>query len=197
MLSNVRDKPHGASFQAWGARVSAAFGASHGVRVTTRHAYVIEYKYVWQCEGEGCGALFKRHSKSVDVERQRCGSCKGRLVQIQPVPRVAKGSGGEGDGRAKEVGGYAGFVKVHFAAIKKDMGPGVPHKLVMEALGRKYREEKAGVVPAEKEGKAVVVAIEEVESEDDGSEYKTHGRGDADVDAVADALEVVVIDDSD
>ena len=126
------------------------------------------------------------------MERQRCGSCKGRLVQIQPVPR-----GGRVGQREKEVGGYAGFVKVHFAAVKKEMGPGVPHKLIMEALGRKYREEKAGVVPAEKDGKGVVVAVEEVMGEDDGSEYKKHGRGDADVDAVADALEVIVIDDSD
>ncbi|KAI0122315.1 SprT-like family-domain-containing protein [Daldinia grandis] len=75
---------HGPEFKAWGARCGAIFG-DRGIQVTTKHSYEIEYKYVWRC-GD-CGIEVKRHSKSVDTERQRCGGCRGRLVQIKPVPR--------------------------------------------------------------------------------------------------------------
>ncbi|KAK5075216.1 hypothetical protein LTR64_001421 [Lithohypha guttulata] len=79
--------------------------------VTTKHSYVVETKYLWVCTGrpankqkqtltmkmldieaedeEGCGAEYGRHSKSIDVEKQRCGRCKGFLVQVRPTPRAA------------------------------------------------------------------------------------------------------------
>ena len=38
-------------------------------------------------DDEGCGAEYGRHSKSIDTEKQRCGRCKGRLVQVRPKPR--------------------------------------------------------------------------------------------------------------
>lgn len=80
------------------------------VEVTTKHSYVVETKYLWVCTGrpaqqqkqslamkmlniepedeEGCGAEYGRHSKSIDVDKQRCGRCKGFLVQVRPVPRA-------------------------------------------------------------------------------------------------------------
>ena len=141
MLSGVKDQPHGASFKAWGAKCSACF-ADRGVQVTTKHSYAIDYKYVWRCEGEGCWSEFKRHSKSIDPARQTCGACRGRLVQIKPVPRGAGAGAGVGAGAKGVVGGYAGFVKAHFADVKKSLPLGSSQKEVMEALGRKYREEK-------------------------------------------------------
>lgn len=59
-------------------------------------------------------------------------------MQIKPVPRGVVAGGGSGGG----VGGYAGFVKAHFAEVKRGLPPGSSQKEVMEALGRKYREEK-------------------------------------------------------
>jgi len=175
MISGVRDQPHGASFKSWGRKVTASFGESHGVEVTTKHKYEIEYKYLWMCEGEGCGAEFGRHSKSIDPARQRCGTCKGRLRQIRPLPR---GSATDKDGvksaGEKKLGTYAAFVKEHYAGVKKEMGK-ASQKEVMEAVGRKYREEKARL--------AEVVKQVSAEEEDDG------------MDDVAKALEVVVLDD--
>ncbi|KAF2723447.1 hypothetical protein K431DRAFT_191453, partial [Polychaeton citri CBS 116435] len=73
MVSGVKDQPHGRSFKAWGTRCSAAFG-DRGVHVTTKHSYDIDYRYVWRCKNEGeCGVEFKRHSKSIDPKRHRCG----------------------------------------------------------------------------------------------------------------------------
>ncbi|KAF2481498.1 SprT-like family-domain-containing protein, partial [Neohortaea acidophila] len=72
MLSGIKDQPHGRQFQLWGAKCTRAF-AERGVRVTTKHSYQIDYRYVWQCSNEECGAEFKRHSKSIDPARQSCG----------------------------------------------------------------------------------------------------------------------------
>lgn len=89
MISNVTDNPHGASFKAWGQKCAEAmqdhplYGGK--IKVTTKHSYEIEYKYVWECVG--CAQTFGRHSKSIDPGRQRCGGCKGRLEQIKPKPR--------------------------------------------------------------------------------------------------------------
>lgn len=162
MVSGIKDQPHGASFKAWGSKCTAAF-ASRGVHVTTKHSYQIDYKYVWRCSTEGCWAEFKRHSKSIDPLRHTCGSCKGKLLQIKPVPRGSAVPGGK-------VGGYAGFVKQHFADVKKSLPVGSSQKEVMEAVGRKYREEK--------ERKA--------------AEATTPKSG---VDDLARALDVVVLDD--
>jgi predicted SprT family Zn-dependent metalloprotease len=137
MVSGIKDQPHGTSFKAWGAKCTSLF-ADRGVEVTTKHSYAIDYKYVWRCEGEGCWAEFKRHSKSIDPKRQTCGSCRSKLVQIKPVPR----GGGSAVAAGGAVGGYAGFVKAHFADVKRSLPVGSSQKEVMEALGRKYREEK-------------------------------------------------------
>lgn len=102
MLSRVLNNPHGASFRSWAAKATRAFGDSHGVEVTTKHEYVIEYHFLWVCgvggggggggglggrEMSGCGTEYARHSKSIDPTRHTCGKCRGRLVQVRPKPR--------------------------------------------------------------------------------------------------------------
>nr|POE98287.1 hmg box-containing protein c19g7.04 [Quercus suber] len=138
MISGIKDQPHGKQFKEWGRKASFAF-ASRGIEVTTKHTYTIEYKYLWRCSGESCGAEFKRHSKSIDPLKQRCGSCKGTLVQIKPVPRK------ETAGGTAKVNSYAAFVKAHYAIVKKEM-LNSSQKEVMEAVAKKYRAEKAMAV---------------------------------------------------
>lgn len=158
MISNIRDQPHGASFKRWAALASAEF-ASRGIEVTTKHNYEISYKYAWQCsDADRCGVLYQRHSKSIDPGKQACGKCKGRLVQVRPVPRgkvAAKGSiagsvGGapveQGEGRAGMDDGkteYQKFVKEHFRHVREDLGPKSPMKDVMREVGARYRSFKA------------------------------------------------------
>jgi predicted SprT family Zn-dependent metalloprotease len=83
MISKITDDAHGEEFQKWGKEVTRVF-EDRGIMVTTKHNYIISYKYVWKCEN--CGKEFKRHSMSIDPERHRCGNCKSRLTQIKPVP---------------------------------------------------------------------------------------------------------------
>jgi predicted SprT family Zn-dependent metalloprotease len=132
MISNVRNNPHGAEFKSWGKKVSAAF-AHREVEVTTKHSYAIEFKYVWECVS--CGYEFKRHSKSVDTARHSCGKCKGKLVQMKPVPRSG----------AAEKSEYQVFVKENFARVKREMearGEETKVGKVMEGVAREWREAK-------------------------------------------------------
>jgi hypothetical protein len=108
-------------------RCTEAFG-HRGVKVTTKHSYAIDYKYIWECES--CGLVYKRHSKSIDPKKHRCGSCKSSLVQTKPTPRNTKTTD------------YQLFVKENFQRIKKEQGNG-SHGVVMETIGKLYREKKA------------------------------------------------------
>ncbi|KAK4983448.1 hypothetical protein LTR50_007223 [Elasticomyces elasticus] len=162
MVSGIKDQPHGRQFKQWGSKCSKAFG-DRGVDVTTKHSYQIDYKYIWACSNDMCGHEFKRHSKSIDTSRHTCGACRSKLLQIKPVPRKDAGNSG-----------YAGFVKEHFATVKKE-NSGASQKEVMEILGRKYREWKAD---------AAASRMPEAEKEDR-----------FDVDKVARVLEFVTLDD--
>lgn len=180
MISGVKDQPHGRQFKEWGRKVTQAFNHV-GVEVTTKHAYQIEYKYIWQCSNEECAVEFKRHSKSIDVKRHTCGSCRSKLVQIRPAPR----KGGVGAGA--QANGYAAYVKLHFAETKRGM-PTASQKEVMEAVGRKYRAEKEEL--ARKQGSETAVDADEV-VEIEPSPPKT-----AEVDKVARVLEFITLDDN-
>ncbi|KAL9094804.1 MAG: hypothetical protein Q9165_002753 [Trypethelium subeluteriae] len=128
MISGIRDNPHGKEFKAWARKCTAAF-AHRNIEVTTKHSYVIDYKYVWACTS--CGNEYKRHSKSIDTSRHACGSCRAKLIQIKPVPRGTKGPTE-----------YQEFVKKVFKDVKQK-NPGLKHGEIMEIVGRMYRESKA------------------------------------------------------
>ena len=131
MVSNIRTNPHGKEFKAWAGKCSKEF-AHRGIEVTTKHSYEIEYKYVWECEN--CGMQFKRHSKSIDVGKHRCGVCKSKLVQTKPVPRKEGGGGG--------LTSYQAFVKENMKIVREE-NPGSPQKEIMGLVGKKYQEFKA------------------------------------------------------
>ncbi|KAI9868428.1 MAG: hypothetical protein M1813_005872 [Trichoglossum hirsutum] len=136
MISGVMDHPHGESFKEWAKTCTRAFG-HRGVEVTTKHSYTIDYKYIWECTG--CGTQFKRHSKSVDPTRHTCGSCKSKLVQIQPPPRNAA------------LSEYQLFVKENFKEVKR-AHPLSPQKEIMSLLGAEYKRERQRAAAAVETG---------------------------------------------
>lgn len=144
MVSGITNNPHGKEFKAWAAQCSRAFG-DRGIEVTTKHSYEIDFKYVWQCEG--CGMEYKRHSKSVNPERHRCGGCKGLLKQTKPVPR---GSAKTADGVTKKAPTeYQLFMKEEMKRVR-EQNPGSPQKDIMKLVAGKW---------AAKQGKAPVEAV--------------------------------------
>ncbi|MCJ1381900.1 hypothetical protein MMC17_005012 [Xylographa soralifera] len=185
MISNIKNNPHGKEFKEWAKKVSHAFAHRH-IIVTTKHTFTIAYKYIWTCTV--CGVEFKRHSKSIDPARHTCGSCKGKLAQVQPAPR-----GGNGEGGKKIVSEYQAYVKEHYSRVKKE-NVGMRMGEIMGMLGRGYREEKE---KREKEagGKsAEVVEVIEVGSDGGGDcdgdgEGVVESTGGLDLDAVARKLD--------
>lgn len=207
MVSKVRDQPHGASFKRWAALVSERFG-DRGVEVTTKHTYEISYRYAWVCGGggrglgvgreeeaegsAGCGMEYQRHSKSIDPQRHTCGVCKGRLVQIRPMPRGRGSKSAEGASASARAEGatagkgqseYQAFVKEHFKVVRSDLGTASPMKDVMKELGARYRLLKQDKVmesgstepgsptkrrSAEKVKEIEVIEISDSEDEDGG-----------------------------
>jgi hypothetical protein len=100
------------------------------VEVTTKHSYEIDYKYIWECSG--CGMEYKRHSKSIDVAKHRCGKCKDHLVQTKPAVRKMK------------VTDYQTFMKENMQRLKKE-NPKESHSSIMKMVGELYRAQKAKV----------------------------------------------------
>ncbi|KAL1620301.1 hypothetical protein SLS54_006085 [Diplodia seriata] len=80
-----------------------------------------------------CGHEFKRHSKSIDPTKHRCGSCKSELVQTKPAVRRKDPNKGPN--------GYQVFMKENFQRIKRE-NEGKSHKDIMEIVGREYKETK-------------------------------------------------------
>ncbi|MCJ1312168.1 hypothetical protein MMC25_005842 [Agyrium rufum] len=153
IISNQKNSPHGPSFQAWGRLASAAFGQEpYGVKVTTKHDYKIEFKYAWECDI--CLRLYERHSRSVKVDKVKCGGgCGGELKQVRPLPRGVAGGGltsssyqGINIPRRKPSLEFRDFVKRHFQRAKEDLegktcqGTKVSMKEVMTILGREWKE---------------------------------------------------------
>ncbi|PFH63305.1 hypothetical protein XA68_14957 [Ophiocordyceps unilateralis] len=144
MISGVTNNPHGKEFKAWAEKCSRAFGDSRGIRVTTKHTYEIDFKYMWACTV--CGSEYKRHSKSIDPRRHRCGSCKGLLAQTKPVPREGGGAAGGGSGVRS---GYQVFVKEQMKIVRGE-NPGSPQKEVMKIVAGRWTESKKSIAMADK-----------------------------------------------
>ncbi|KAB5542414.1 SprT-like family-domain-containing protein [Coniochaeta sp. 2T2.1] len=133
MISGVTSNPHGKEFKAWAALCSAKFG-DRGIEVTTKHSYDIDFKYVWECTT--CGLEYKRHSKSINPERHRCGACKSLLRQTRPTPRA-------GGGAAKKPSEYQVFMKEQMRLMKEE-NPGSPQKEIMRRVADRWSSLQKG-----------------------------------------------------
>lgn len=163
MVNGMTTNPHGREFKAWATKCSRAFGA-RGVVVTTKHTYDIDFKYVWTCAA--CASEYKRHSRSIDPARHRCGTCKGELKQTRPAPR----------GAAAKPSEYQVFMKEQMKLVRKET-PGCPQKEVMRIVAERWakkRESKAEaapvpapepIVPAEQPAETVEAPAEAAEAE--------------------------------
>ncbi|KAL6852858.1 hypothetical protein ACO1O0_007406 [Amphichorda felina] len=132
MITGITNNPHGKEFKVWAGKCSRTFG-DKGVDVTTKHTYEIAFKYVWECSA--CGTEHKRHSRSIDPQRHRCGSCKGTLRQTKPAPR--------GGGKPSE---YQVFVREQMRVVKEE-NPGRPQKDIMRMVAAKWAEKSSKKQP--------------------------------------------------
>lgn len=141
-----------------------------GIEVTTKHSYIIDYKYIWECTV--CSVEFKRHSKSIDPARHTCGSCKSKLVQTKPVPRTAAPSA------------YQLYFKAHFQKTK-NAHPEISHQEVMGLIAKTYKEHKAKTCSTD----AVPAMTELVDVPEEGEVVCEDVRREAEIDAVSRTLD--------
>ena len=137
LVDHVAKPPHGDVFKKW---AKLAMQTYPGTNVSTCHAYAIHTPFKWKCSQTWCEQEYGRHSKSIDVEKKRCGLCGGRLEFMGKFTSdgiLVKGSNIE-----KKATGYAKFVQDNFGDVKKELGNKTPHKKIMEKLSEKWNEEK-------------------------------------------------------
>ncbi|KAL7784122.1 SprT-like family domain-containing protein [Trichoderma ceciliae] len=132
MINGITDNPHGKEFKVWAAKCSQSFG-SQGIEVTTKHTYEIDFKYVWVCTA--CGCEYKRHSKSIDPQRHRCGACKASLEQTRPTPRQTPPMG--------KLSEYQLFVQEQMKMVRSE-NPNRPQKEIMRIIAEKWAKVKNG-----------------------------------------------------
>lgn len=97
-----------------------------------------------------------RHTKSLDVERKRCGYCFGKF-QVFVTTKMSKATGTSSDQSSstntrtpRKPTGFALFVKENYAAIKKQNN--VPHAQVMQLLSQKFAQVKLLKLNSDKSG---------------------------------------------
>merc|ERR1719223_422751 len=91
--------------------------------VTTTHDYETNtYKFAWACSTKGCGVLIQRHSRSVNIDKQCCGKCRGRLIEIE-VPGRSRDlkNANFTPKKKKELSGFSLFVQKHARTVRKRM----------------------------------------------------------------------------
>ncbi|KIN00976.1 hypothetical protein OIDMADRAFT_54116 [Oidiodendron maius Zn] len=130
MIDEDRSNAHGTVFKRWAAKCDRHFN-HRGVKITTKHNYDIDYKFVWECTN--CGIEYERHSKSIDPTRVGCGICLSKLVQTKPKPNPAI---------ARKPNSYQVYVKENMKRIK-DENPGSPQKEIMSLVAQEYQKAKA------------------------------------------------------
>ena len=165
MLDGVKDRPHGKEFKTWAAKATMLF-KDRGVEVTTKHSFEIQYKYAWECQAEGCGILYERHSKSIDIEKMGCGRCRGKLVQMRPTPRgggtwqntrgglddlETERKSGDKAQEGKKRSEYQHYVKNEYDRVKRGH-PGISFGEIMKVLGAEFREKKKNMVDGKRVG---------------------------------------------
>ncbi|ADV23648.1 hypothetical protein I305_01631 [Cryptococcus gattii E566] len=123
IISGDFKNPHGHIFKSWGRKV---MHARKDIEVTTKHSYVIEYKYEWKCSNERCGQVYKRQSKSIDTSKHACGSCRSKLIPLFET-------------KQKAASGFQLYLKENMKNAKAAM-PGASHGDVMRALSKRWTE---------------------------------------------------------
>ncbi|KAJ8980207.1 hypothetical protein NQ317_002220, partial [Molorchus minor] len=115
-IVNCVSDGHGSYWKAWAYKAMKTFPELPPIKRC--HDYVINTKYTYRCTG--CGYSIGRHSKSLDIERKRCGYCKGKFeILINKINK--KGDTKSVPATPKRVAtGFALFVKENYGIYKND-----------------------------------------------------------------------------
>ncbi|XP_048520473.1 uncharacterized protein LOC109538489 [Dendroctonus ponderosae] len=126
---------HGPYWKSWAFKAMEKFPELPPIRRC--HDYRINSKYTYKCTG--CHYSFGRHTKSLDLDRKRCGYCMGRFEVFLNKKGKSGSTKAVPIAERKEVTGFALFVKENYAKYKE---PSKTHRDIMTMLSQKFAELK-------------------------------------------------------
>ncbi|XP_011868096.1 PREDICTED: uncharacterized protein LOC105562139 isoform X2 [Vollenhovia emeryi] len=127
IIDNVSDG-HGLFWTRWVDKAMKKFPELPPVRRC--HSYEIKTKFTYRCTG--CGYSIGRHSKSLDIERKRCGYCYGKFELF--VNKTTKSGTVQVQTPKREPTGFALYVKQNYNSVKREKS-NMKHAEVMKLLG--------------------------------------------------------------
>ncbi|XP_052126179.1 germ cell nuclear acidic protein-like isoform X2 [Frankliniella occidentalis] len=137
LLNNVSGG-HGPFWKAWAHKAMKRFPELPPIERC--HSYKIETKFTYRCTK--CGYSFGRHSKSLDLDKKRCGYCYGTFeVFLSSKGPNTKEKDSETPKAPKAPSGFALFVKENYGLIKQDHSD-FKHGDIMKKLGEKFAQMK-------------------------------------------------------
>jgi len=129
IVDGVKKPPHGPRFQHWANEAESAFS---DIKVTTCHNYQIQYKYQWQCTK--CKYIYGRHSKSIKLDKHRCGVCKNKLEFMGKL----QADGNYVVPKTRATSAFTVFMRENMASVKRRY-PKAKHSDIMKILSEQYK----------------------------------------------------------
>ncbi|XP_050450103.1 germ cell nuclear acidic protein-like isoform X2 [Cataglyphis hispanica] len=130
LINNVSDG-HGPFWTKWAHKAMKIFPELPPI--SRCHNYEIKTKYTYRCTG--CGYSIGRHSKSLDVEKKRCGHCLGKFELL--INKTTKSGIKQVQTPKREPSGFALYVKQNYNSVKKEKN-NIKHADVMKILGQQF-----------------------------------------------------------
>lgn len=131
LLNDVSDG-HGPFWTGWANKAMKMFPELPPIRRC--HDYEIKTKFTYRCTV--CGYSIGRHSKSLDIEKKRCGHCYGKFELL--INKTTKsGIVVQVQTPKKEPSGFALYVKENYNSVRKEKGA-AKHADVMKILGQQF-----------------------------------------------------------
>ncbi|XP_076760154.1 uncharacterized protein LOC143428848 [Xylocopa sonorina] len=129
LINGVSDG-HGPFWTTWASKAMKIFPELPPVRRC--HDYKIKTKFTYKCVS--CGYSIGRHSKSLDIEKKRCGHCYGKFELL--INKTTKSGIVQMQTPKREPSAFALYVKENYNTVKKDRN--VRHAEVMKILGQQF-----------------------------------------------------------
>ncbi|KAL2727017.1 germ cell nuclear acidic protein [Vespula squamosa] len=129
LINDVSDG-HGPFWTAWANKALRAFPELPPIRRC--HDYKIKTKFTYRCIE--CGYSIGRHSKSLDIEKKRCGHCYGKFELL--INKTTKSGTVQMQTPKREPSAFALYVKENYNSVKKDKK--LKHAEVMKLLGQQF-----------------------------------------------------------
>ena len=87
-----------------------------------------------------CGYSIGRHSKSLDIEKKRCGHCYGKFELL--INKTTKSGTVQVQTPRREPSAFALYVKENYNSVKKKHN--IRHPEIMKILGQQFSAIKIG-----------------------------------------------------